>query len=207
MSTILLDFDGIVLCNRNIEKIVTKRSIEFVAKNKNKSFEESICINKHYYKTYGHTSLGFVIDSKNQSWVHEYNEYVFNNNDYDEIYKNINNKDVNHLKTLQYILSDNHNYIGLFTNAPLSWCINTLECMDLDLTDIFNQSLYFTSDIGYVKPQKKIYDIVEETINNDIIFIDDNNNNFKHVINKEKWNCKFVENSNNKKLYDILQNI
>lgn len=208
MSTILLDFDGIILCNKNIEKIITKRSIEFVAKHRSKSFEESILINKHYYKTHGHTSLGFVLDSKDQSWVHEYNDYVFNKNNYNEIYTNLNDNDFYHLKNLQYLLSDvSLDSIGLFTNAPLAWCTNTLNYMNFELNDIFNQSLYFTSDMGYVKPQKEIYDIIDENVANDIIFIDDNEFNFDPVINKQKWDCKFVQNSNHEKLYSILRDI
>lgn len=186
MSSILLDFDGVIINNTNISSFVASKSEQFIAKKYNLSSHKSKQLNRVFYKTHGHTAIG--VDPKEyESHILDYNHYVFANIDYSNLKNMITMKDKHNIKQLASSL-EGEKY-GLFTNAPISWCENICWAANMDIYDFIDDTKCFTSDNGLIKPKKKIYNLVESELKNDrtIYFIDDNEINFKEILHNDKW--------------------
>ena len=78
MTKVLLDFDGVVFCNKQIHQYVEHRSVEFVKHRWKLSDIEAKKTNKKSYKTHGHTCLGF--EDANGELLQDYNNFVFDTN-------------------------------------------------------------------------------------------------------------------------------
>jgi FMN phosphatase YigB (HAD superfamily) len=186
-SNLLLDFDGVVVRNERIGAIVKDRSESFIAKKYNLTKSQSARVNRVFYKTHGHTAIG--VDPENyKQHVLEYNDYVFSNLDYSLLRAYITPTDV---RSLRNVVSHKKRY-GLFTNAPISWCENMCALAHIDLYDFIDPSSCFTSDEGLIKPKKEIYDHVEESLENNIYFIDDSAINLEAVGDRDRWSTTLL---------------
>jgi FMN phosphatase YigB (HAD superfamily) len=95
---------------------------------------------------------------------------------------------------------------GLFTNAPKEWCENILMFANMDMYDVFDEEMCFSSNDGLIKPKKEIYDFVETKLDDvDVIhFIDDNKMNFKEIITNQKWSTHWLQNTRYSNLHTYL---
>lgn len=208
MSHILLDFDGVIVKNKYLNDFITTKSNLFVQKYYNKKqLYKCKKINKHFYKTYGHTALGFnPIKKKDYTQdILDYNEFVFSDINYDHIKDHITFYDICNIKKLLTYKSK----FGLFTNAPISWCENICSITDTDIYEFIDFDKCFTSDNGLVKPNRECYEIIEEKLIYDdtvINFIDDSYINFKNISSNDKWN-PIIFDSNIMTLTDHLNNL
>jgi FMN phosphatase YigB (HAD superfamily) len=209
MQTLLFDFDGVLIKNNKIEKIIEEKSIEYVSRKlKNHSNPEKL--NRSFYKKYGHTAIGLkhFIQSEttidNAEFIQDYNKFVFSNIDYNDFTNHIDKKDIVHINRLFSISGNYYSNVGIFTNAPSTWCENICKLMDIDIYDHIEDNLLFTSDEGLSKPLYDTYKNVEDHISNDIIFIDDSISNLIPVIHREKWNVYLQNNWNRENLYTFL---
>ncbi|QOI90246.1 hypothetical protein QKU58_gp085 [Pyramimonas orientalis virus] len=200
-STILLDFDGVVINNANISKYITHQSNVFIQKKYNKTYDKAKVLNKKMYTTHGHTAIGLDVKNPAQH-VLDYNEFIFQNMDYTLIHNLLTKEDVTNLN----YLVDYPETFGLLTNAPISWCENICMLANVDMYSIFEHDQCFGSDTGLIKPQKAIFDYVESNIDNKkkLHFIDDNKMNFKELCNNERWISHWMNNEEFFSLYDYL---
>ena len=192
-SSVLLDFDGVLIKNKHISHLIETKSIEYIQKKYNKSMKASKIINTYFYKTFGHTAIG-VNPEHYQNNILEYNEFVFDNIDYQTIDNMITLSDK---LTLRKLNRYGHKRFGLFTNAPIDWCQNICALAKVDLYDFVDEEKCFTSNDGLIKPKQEIYQFVEDRLssspNEKIHFIDDNIINFKCIIDNEKWQTHHLD--------------
>lgn len=208
MNNILLDFDGVVLRNNNINKIIEEKSIDFVQNQLNLSHSKSYNINKRLYKQYGHTACGIAkIKNKNiKNMVLDYNNFIFENISFNDISSYLTEFDRDRI---EYLVNNKKYKLGLFTNTPISWCENILSCLGIDVNMLFNSDNIFTSDLGYLKPESEAYNNVEKNLSCDEIihFIDDSSINLIPIKNKKNW-IPYLSNSDEiDDLINILENI
>ena len=94
--------------------------------------------------------------------------------------------------------------LGIFTNAPSSWCENIAMLMDIDIYEHVNEDFMFTSNEGLVKPLLNAYDKVEQKLNTDILFIDDSIQNLLPIVYNDRWNVYLQNNFYRQNLYYYL---
>jgi FMN phosphatase YigB (HAD superfamily) len=203
--------DRMVLHRRWIEQ----RSINFVKKQLNKQVNAT-SLNRQFYKAHGHTCIGLhkykshekkytnqLIDT-----VAEYNDYVFSKLNYDDILCNVSKKDILHLERILSISDELYSIdnMGIFTNAPLSWCENIFALCDMDIYKYFHPDQIFTSDEGHLKPLIQSYQNVEKLVSNEILFIDDSISNLLPVVHNDKWKMFLQNDFYKENLYTHLIN-
>jgi FMN phosphatase YigB (HAD superfamily) len=95
---------------------------------------------------------------------------------------------------------------GLFTNAPQEWCENIFMIAGMDIYDVIDEEICFSSNDGLVKPKKEAYEFVESKLKNvDMIhFIDDNKINFKEIITNKRWATHWLHNTRYFNLHTYL---
>ena len=213
MKTLLFDFDGVLIKNNKIEKIIEEKSIEYVSR-KLKNHSDPKKLNRSFYKKYGHTAIGlkhFLHKENNNidnyaELVLDYNQFVFSNIDFNDIKKYINKNDIVHINNLLSISGNYYSNVGIFTNAPSTWCENICKLIDIDIYEHIDDNLLFTSDEGLSKPLCNTYNNVENYVSNDILFIDDSISNLMPVINRNKWTVYLQNNFYKENLYTFLLN-
>ena len=186
---ILLDFDGVILKNRHIDAYITKKSIEHVSISRKISLDHAMKLNSKLYPKLGHTSLiNSDMYSVSKS-IKDYNNYVFDNLNYSTIDTMLDDYNKKYIHKIFEIKNDKSVPLGIFTNAPLSWCESILMLCDIDINEEFNENYIFTSDNSFVKPLQISYDTVEKNIDNKkIYFIDDKKTNIQPIEDKTRWN-------------------
>lgn len=197
MTKILLDFDGVVFCNKQIHQYVEHRSVEFVKHKWNLSYTEAKKMNKKSYKTYGHTCLGFEND--NGELLQEYNKFVFNTN---IPFDAVNQNDQKRMKRIIDIKNDRNLDIYVCTNATLDYCTNIMNQMRLPFDYLFSTQYIFTSDtLNEIKPTQIFFDKVNENVNN-IAFFDDSMMNI-NIAARNDWDCHYITHEN--QIFDKLK--
>ena len=194
MKTLLFDFDGVLIKNSKLESIIEDKSVEFISKRLHNPPNPKD-LNRDFYRNFGHTAIGLKYHIKKKhklqldcnEYINDYNEYVFSNINYDD------------LKT--YISKEN---VGIFTNAPSTWCENIAMLMDFDIYEHVNEDFMFTSNEGLVKPILSSYNNVEEKINTDILFIDDSIQNLLPILYNDRWDLYLQNNFYRQNLYSYL---
>lgn len=207
---ILLDFDGIVIRNQTIGKIIEQKSIDFVQSKLNISHRNSKYINRFLYKTYGHTANGIAkyTSERLDDVVYDYNDYVFNNINYKDLSSYLIKNDKDRIDTLMQTIAKTYdNKYGLFTNAPISWCENLLSCLQMDIYDIIDYDKVYTSDEGDLKPNLTMYNYIESELNDTIYFIDDSYVNLSPVLNNDRWKTYLVDSDSTFDLIDTFDKI
>lgn len=202
-SSILLDFDGVLIKNKNLGKLIEQKSIEFIKHKYSKSLHECTLVNTHFYKTYGHTALGLDTSNYKQN-ILDYNQFVFSKLDYNELANMITDSD----KELLSRMKEYSYSFGLFTNAPLSWCENICHIAGTDIEHFIDDTKLFTSDNGLIKPKDEFYTHVENKLKKDktIHFIDDSLINLNGIIaSNPKWVTHHIDTSIN--LHCYLENM
>lgn len=186
---ILLDFDGVILKNRHIDAYITKKSIEHVSISRKISLDHAMKLNSKLYPKLGHTSLINSDMCSVSKSIKDYNNYVFDNLNYSTIDTMLDDYNKNYIHNIFEIKNDKSVPLGIFTNAPLSWCESILMLCDIDINEEFDENYIFTSDNSFVKPLQISYDTVEKNIDNKkIYFIDDKKTNIQPIQDKTRWN-------------------
>lgn len=207
---ILLDFDGIIVNNQKVGKLIEQKSIDFVQSKLNISHHNSKYINRFLYKTYGHTANGIAkyTSERLDDVVYDYNDFVFNNINYKDFSSYLIKNDKDRIDTLMQTIAKTYdNKYGLFTNAPISWCENLLSCLEIDIYDIIDYDKVYTSDEGDLKPNLTMYNYIDNKLNDTIHFIDDSYINLLPVLKNDKWKTYLVNSGNTFDLIDIIDKI
>ena len=205
MVNVLLDFDGVIFKNTKIHKLVEQKSIEYVAKALNVPMKKATKISNYNYKKNGHTTISY--NKEHGLNIHDYNEFLFDNMNWNEIKAYLNKNDFDNLDIYKRICNrDNINYY-LYSNASLSYCVNVLKHLNYDL---FEQET-FTSSNCELKPLCDSYHHVENTIhqlnNHKLHFIDDNMINLKPIQYNVNWSTYLLDTINEDTIENILNTI
>jgi FMN phosphatase YigB (HAD superfamily) len=202
---LLLDFDGVLLKNKKLDQIITKRSVDYVYSKSDKCYTYATNYNRKMYKKLGHTALIFNNSLNYHHEVCEYNAKVFQDLDFDKDIKPfMNNEDILHVSEILKSF-DGNNKPGLFTNTPLIWVYETLGILGFDVERVFNTDLLFTSDEGFVKPKMDAYDNVDSFLKDEhIVFIDDNEKNIFPTVTRDNWIGFHVPKNRKDMLYDYV---
>lgn len=205
----LLDFDGIIFRNEKVNEVIGQKSIDFVNKKLNLSYSKSKTVNKFLYRTYGHTAIGIAkyTFEKPENVVLDYNNFVFDNINYQDIKSYLTKEDKKRISMLSHRSKVFNHKFGLFTNAPLSWCENLFYYLDDDLSNMIDYDKVFTSDEGLLKPNISVYQNIENNLNDNIHFIEDSYINLLPVKNNKKWKTYLINSDNILDLIDIIERI
>jgi len=192
MTKILLDFDGVVFCNERIHQYVEQRSVEFVKHKWKLSYTEAKQKNKIFYKTHGHTCLGF--EDVDGELLQDYNKFVFDTN---IPYDTVNQNDQKRMKRIIDLKNDHNLDIYVCTNATLDYCVNIMNQMKLPFDYLFSTQYIFTSDkLHEIKPTQLFFDKVHKYISsNDIVFFDDSMMNINSA-SRNHWDSNYITHEN-----------
>ena len=220
----LFDFDGVILRNSVIQKIVETKAAKYVEKKLKLSSNNGVNLNKILYTHYGHTALGVakLLEVDYKHIVQEFNDIVYkdfryeflmkehlNFDDYERVHNLNNGLDIIKAEGLQDVYT-----CGLYTNAPMEWCENTLAFMGYDVYDLFDKNQCFTSDNGYLKPHKDSYTFVENRqeemgwtpeLSPPIHFIDDSLKNLLPVMNNDNWKITWMSEDEPTVLHSLIE--
>jgi FMN phosphatase YigB (HAD superfamily) len=224
-KVVLIDFDGVVLKNKIADAKVAKRAGIYTWKhiNQHKSSQnchrmvtlsqgEDVCYN--LYKGYGHTVLGLQGIGLSECNIKDFNKNVYDTLDYHVLRKTNNNFD--DVRKLINYCHECHYEMFLFSNAPLRWMSNMLkddEDILFAMQDIRKRLEIDEDDERYLKPNQYIYDVIGSSfIKDNIVFVDDNINNIKPVMNKLTWTNIVMSTVNRKisnrlHIVDSLENV
>lgn len=182
-KALLLDFDGVLFRHKSAVSLVSNKAARFVKINMKISNKDSHIINDYLYKSFGHTSIGLNKIGYNVN-IDDFNHFIYNDIDYKNVFKFINSKDIADINNITKTCFFNNIKIYIFSNSPIVWCKNIIQCMNLDFNN-FN----YINNMNLLKPQKKLFNLIENELHdcNHIYFIDDTFINFTHTLNNPKW--------------------
>lgn len=198
---LLLDFDGVVLRNHSIHKLVVERCNNFVHKVvKCKDKEFATRLNKELYYNAGHTlyglnKLGYKgVDEK------DFEEYVYKDINYNDYLYNVretHKEDIESFNNLEDYCKKNNIKMRFFSNAPDIWCYSI--CNKMGISEI--PSTY--SFMSCLKPEPKSYADVEFNLGSDVyVFVDDKLTNLLNT--PYNWKCVWMCETDNLVVNDRL---
>lgn len=197
---LLLDFDGVVIRNHGAYKEVTKRCVNLVHKTiPNITKDQASFINKEIYTKYGHTVYGLQ-DMGYNITMQMFNDIIYHDFDYDKWFgklKDTNKDDVIAFEKLYDFCKMKEIHICMFSNAPDSWCNNILNNIDTEYNNIPSTKMFTNT----LKPNIRVYDIIDKYIDDDICFVDDKYSNLHPIITRSKWIYGFWMNDSNETEY------
>lgn len=162
---VLLDFDGVMIRDKNLLQYQAKRSAKFVKTHTQLPLKAAEFVNTKYFPHHGHTVLMLnKIFSKSVS-LEEYNDYVFDTSNIRRLA--ITKEIMAHGKAFKPIFDRYET--SIFTNAHINWVNHFLDAFDLS-----PKYVIWPQDLSYLKPHEKAYDYVDQCIHNSRkVFVDD----------------------------------
>lgn len=204
---LLLDVDGVVLHQPQLLSHVSRKIIQYVKRNiprgNNVNMMEAAKINEMLYKSYGHTHRGMekVYGCTSVPSLEHFQKTIYDEETIRYLWT-YRTDPMMHKRGQEILhLMDKASKWGipvyLFSNAPLSWCRNVSDMLQLDIIDdhIFcNNHPVFQETL--LKPDTKLYEHVATFLHHthrdqgisDIIFVDDSWSNLVPVIGNNGWN-------------------
>jgi len=208
---LLFDVDGVIVRNKPLLQKVGKNCTQFInLVNRHKIYPRELeKYNKKLYSEYGHTLKGWMEDNveytkqiKKEYMIQLFNRYVYNDeilndletyirsNEFKQIYE-----EINHAVS---ICKSNNIFIGLFSNAPETWCNIVANNINIPFENVYSSDHELLQQDMLYKPHIDAYMHVMQDIQNkdnkiqELIFIDDSLKNLT-VIEQfpEKWNPIF----------------
>lgn len=207
-KVLLLDYDGVVLRNHVADMSVAKRAGIFTWKTVNKKLsrgQKPISVTQgndlcySLYKSYGHTVIGLK-ELGYDVRLSDYNRFVYSTINYTNV--KAHNNPMYDTKRLIEGCKEKKIELMMFSNAPDMWFKNTMTGTDVNeilshIPDIREVLGISENDDSYLKPLKKIFDVISyEFYGKEIIFLDDNLMNMKHSMRNAQWKNIYVTSCN-----------
>jgi FMN phosphatase YigB (HAD superfamily) len=204
MRSLIADMDGVIFQHPRLCNMINDRAIEFTKKSINPymSSIKAKNINETLYKNFGHTVLGIQAVYNPNITIKSFCDYVYDK----EFLESMDTVEKDSLfyehcidiKEIcdSYIKHDKPFYI--FSNAPVKWCQNALQMMDIKMEDeniIGCDSPIYGDNIMCLKPMKDSYKKISQYIENkdcipyktQFIFVDDQLSNLVPVMENPYW--------------------
>lgn len=212
-TRILLDFDGIVFRNRNVQNEVTERSIRFVKKHGHfKTDSDALYFNATRYPVEGHSALLLPKYRSVRKAVRDYNDAVFDEHLMYTIRNSVNEGDQRHVQrmlAIKHTLPSDVQF-HLCTNAPLRYVEQVMNSLALPMDLLFDTKNSFTSDDDLVKPQAEFWDTVERhpyfsDHTSTIELVDDSLVHVLSVKDRARWMPHYI--NTDKNLYSFMNSL
>lgn len=169
---IVLDYDGVIFKNPYAMEMISNRSAQYVSKKLKMSYANARMVNSTRYKIHGHT-VKYLNDVGVDATIDEYNDFVFNSIDWNDIEMNIRNADYDPIVDIYLLNKIQNQKCVLFSNAPRIWIEKTLESLGTK-PDIMFDTMFTCETFDQLKPNPMVYkDIEEKYPETDLLFIDD----------------------------------
>ena len=169
---LVLDYDGVVFRNPYAMEMVSNRSAQYVSKKLKMSFSNAKMVNSTRYKVHGHT-VKYLNDIGYDATLEEYNDFVFGEFDWDDLYRNVQDSDYDPIIDVLLLNKVQNQKCVLFSNAPRVWVNKTLEILGADQTALFD-IIVTCETLDELKPAPTLYEDIEECYpEDDLLFIDD----------------------------------
>jgi len=206
-AVLLLDFDGVVLQNKQLSVYQSRRSAKFLQKHTYLPMSTCLKINSTYYPKYGHTVLMVNDMFGKKTTLEEYNEYVFNKAHLVRLNRLVCDNTVGHMKGFKKVFNEcqkNDIDWAIFSNANINWVTHFAELGGLD--DVTTERIIYPTTIDMLKPNKKAYDYIESVYReHDVVFVDDSAINLVDPRRREKWiPIHFQKTNNHTNILNIL---
>jgi FMN phosphatase YigB (HAD superfamily) len=149
----MIDFDGVLLRNRRVQRYVGHRCTEYLAQRTGRSYADARRTNASRYPVHGHTALVLERDFGVPCGPKEFNQGVYGSIDYDRVRSWLTKQDT--LYT-QYILDklrvDDDAFV--FTNAPRQWVQEMRGVLGIPFPD---ERILGSDTLGHFKPDPRAY--------------------------------------------------
>ena len=184
--SLFLDFDGVLLDNKQANQLVSDKVTRFVSKKTRYPIRHAKMINDHFYPIYGHTTkfLNATKLSKDVVTVKEFNEFVYDEETMQQVPNLFGHEDIElYNQWASAVCRLEVDQVHIFSNAPRIWIETCLESIQKHASSC----ICFSSIVsvpeekeGLMKPHYHTYEYMEEIAGKgtDIIFVDDNKANF-----------------------------
>ena len=114
---IVIDYDGVIFKNPHAMEVVSNRSAQFVSKKLKMTYANARMVNTTRYKVHGHT-VNYLKSVGVNTTLEEYNDFVFNHIDWDDIEMNICDNDYEPIIDVHLLNKIQKQKSILFSNAP-----------------------------------------------------------------------------------------
>jgi hypothetical protein len=197
MVHLLLDFDGVILRDKNLISYQSKRSAKFVKQHTQLPMRTAEYINKKYYPKHGHTVMMLNERFFKNITLDEYNDFVFNKSNIARL--PIPKETIQYGKSFQRLF--NQFDTTIFTNAHLNWVTHFIDVFDLSPSQII-----WPQEISLLKPNEKPYNSIEKQMPNvPKAFVDDSKINLEYPSHHLHWHTiHYTEDHNPSKLLEEL---
>lgn len=201
----LVDFDGVILRNKQSLQYTVNRVEKFVSVKTGIKCEKMLKqFNTELYQSYGHTFLGLQDLGYTKS-LKEFNSFVYGGDLRPFSLTDEEKKEWSRFKNNMSLLDIK---VQLFSNSSPVWMSHFTNYDEtFEVTNMISSfpDSYFSK---LLKPKIDIYTTIYALYpNHDIVFIDDKLSNFRHVTYNTHWHNFWITNnslSNNKLSHNII---
>jgi FMN phosphatase YigB (HAD superfamily) len=185
-AAVLLDFDGVVLKSKVIDRVIVDRCVDFVAKMTGCSAARARTINRNAYASAGHTALGLHAlgygNGSLQCMLDEFNEHVYDGIRPADLVRKATDEEFDAVGMIALAASCNMRDVPvfIFSNAPQQWVRGITGAFGFDL-DAWNVGV-LSACRSQVKPSIQAYAAAEKELSRAlqtpatcvrVIFVDD----------------------------------
>jgi len=210
-SVLLLDFDGVVLRNKQLSLYQSRRSAKFLQKHTHLPLATCIKLNNEYYPKYGHTVLMVNHIFRKNTTLEEYNEYVFDKHHLNRLNNLVCERSVDQIKGFKDVFNTcaaNDMDWAIFSNANINWVLHFSKLGGLE--DVTDRKIIYPQTLDMLKPKKKAYDNIENIYSQccTIVFVDDSSINLEEPEKRDNWiPIHFKTNDDHNNILDVLSMI
>jgi hypothetical protein len=188
-TRLLLDFDGVLLRNKNIDKYQHVQSALFVRRVTGLSLEKCQKFNQKYFPIYGHTvsMLNNMLGAN--VTIQEYDDFVFDTKKMRQLNNLVTSDTKEHMLNFDYVIKYCKDYnvpYNVFSNANVKWIDHFCHVIGSKINE--EEVIWPNGDLTNLKPKEKAYDNIENKFDeNRFLFVDDAHVNLDIPEKRERW--------------------
>jgi len=188
MSTVFLDFDGVLFDNRKANLYISHKATRYVAERVGLPPRSAKLLNEKMYPYYGHTTrmINSLRLTKNDVTISDFNEFVYD----EETFDFITNLELTRDDKALYadwsdtLCDDRFGRLFVLSNAPTKWikvCLSHLNNHTTSAKCILFEDIVSVPEMmdGAMKPCEEAYTYMESMCDGRGIYVEDNATNFK----------------------------
>lgn len=170
----LVDFDGVILKNVNVQNQVAQRVVKYVQETtQSSSYQSAERLNKYMYRRFGHTLLGMteVYGKEVDFSLKDFNAFVYDGLELQQEDFYAVKSELMEWKVFANKMKQHGIPVYIFSNAPNEWCLKFIDEKDFAG---FTLDLVAEPKEMMLKPKRHVYDNLDKKfMGKKIYFIDD----------------------------------